>query len=48
MYNTACVETPVVILHLGIGLGEECCQSAKVGHFGTEHFGLIRRGEEAL
>ncbi len=25
-----------------------CCQSAKVRHFKTEHFGLIRGGEEAL
>ena len=26
----------------------ECWQSAKVGHFRTEHFGLFRRGREAL
>lgn len=25
-----------------------CCQSAIMGHSGTEHFGLVRRGGEAL
>ena len=26
----------------------ECCQSAKMRHFKTEHFGLVRSSEEAL